>query len=46
MDAHLNPNPMDAQLNPNPIKESGDGLIFLCTSLWALCDFHTPLDGL
>jgi hypothetical protein len=37
---------MDAHLNPNPVKESGDGLIILCSSLSVLRDFHTPLDGL
>ena len=32
---------MEVQIIPDPVKESGDGLIFLCSFLWELSDFHT-----
>jgi hypothetical protein len=37
---------LDAYFNCNSVKEGEDGLIILCSNLWALLDFQTPLNGL
>jgi hypothetical protein len=35
-----------ANLKPNPVQDSEVGLVILCSSLWAPCEFHIPLEEL